>query len=292
MKLYKYSLLLLIIILFLTGLSSTAQTDTSATPIVKLHYYNANNSMQYLILESTLKKNKIFTPQPGKTYELYLDSSAAGNLIAKVKTDVNGKAKAFIPVTLKTAWDALPKHTFYVMQGDEEIISDYAIIKSKISIDTTTEDSVRKITATVMKLEGTEWVPAKEVEMKLGVQRHGGILSAGEEATYTTDSTGTVTVELNKLKLPGDASGNYRLMARVEDNEELGNLSTEKIVPWGIATKADTGFFDQRSLWSTRFRSPFWLLFMAYSIFLGVWGTLIYLMFQVVKIKKSGTAVK
>ena len=46
--------------------------------------------------------------------------------------------------------------------------------------------------------------------------------------------------------------------------------------------------FDQRKLWATKFRTPLWLLFMAYSIVIGVWGTIIYLVLQIIRIKRIG----
>ena len=141
-----------------------------------------------------------------------------------------------------------------------------------------------------MKYKNNQWVPAKDVEMKIGIERLGGILSAGDEQTYTTDSTGTATSEFKKDSLPGDQQGNFMLIAKVEDNDELGNLIVEKKVPWGVAMKPDNNFFAQRTLWSTRFRTPIWLLFMAYSIVIGVWGTIIYLVVQLVKISKLGKA--
>jgi hypothetical protein len=141
-----------------------------------------------------------------------------------------------------------------------------------------------------MVFENNDWVPAKDVEMKIGVGRQGGVLSAGDEATYTTDSTGSIEVEFKKANLPGDVKGNFVVMAKVEDNEQYGNLVVEKTVPWGTQLKPDTGFFDQRTLWSTRFRTPFWLLFLVYAIVIGVWGTIIYLVWQIVKINKLGKA--
>jgi hypothetical protein len=266
---------------------SFAQED-AGQEIVKLHYYNSNNSIQYLILESTLKKNKVFTPQKDKTYQIYLDS-AGTNLIAKVKTDAAGKGKAFLPPTLKKTWDASPQHTFIVKAGDEEIISDFIITKAKITIDTLNLDGIKSIVATVFKFENNTWTPAKDVEMKVGIQRHGGVLSAGDEETYTTDSTGSVTAEFKKLNLPGNQKGDITLVAKVEENEFFGNLAAQKSVKWGVPTKVDTHFFEQRTLWTTRFKTPYWLLFMAYSIIIGVWGTLIYLVRQVIKIKKLGS---
>ncbi len=256
--------------------------------IVKLHYYNFNNSVQYLILESTLKKNKVFTPQKDKTYEVYLDSSGT-NLIAKVKTDTTGKGKVFLPPALKKSWDASPQHTFIVKAEDEEIISDFIITKAKITLDTVNTDGARSIVATVFKLENNQWVPAKDVELKVGIQRHGGVLSAGDEETYTTDSSGSITAEFKKLNLPGDQKGNITLIAQADENEFFGNLIIEKPVKWGIATKIDNNFFEQRTLWTTRFKTPYWLLFMAYSIIIGVWGTIIYLIRQLIKIKKLGS---
>src|SRR5690242_9479464 len=126
--------------------------------------------------------------------------------------------------------------------------------------------------------------------MKAGVKRLGGILSGGDEATYTTDSTGTAIIEFKKDSLPGDEKGNIILAAKIEDNDLFGNLQVEKVVPWGKIQKADHSFFEKRTLWTTRFRTPYWLLFIAYTIVLSVWGTLIYLIYQFFKIRKLGKA--
>ncbi|CAN5831095.1 hypothetical protein BH11BAC4_BH11BAC4_22830 [soil metagenome] len=288
MKLNKINIIVLALGLLMQVNKVEAQDDSAATPIVKLHYFNNNNSMQDLLLESSLKKNKVFTAQKNKTYELFLDSASAGNHIARLVTNEEGKAKAFIPVALKESWNAAAQHTFIVKAGEEEVITDYVINKAKITIDTSTTDGVRSITASVMKLNGSDWAPAADVELKIGIARLGGILSAGDEATYTTDSTGTVTVELKKDSLPGDLKGNYILTAKVEDNDQFGNLLVEKTVPWGTKLKQDNSFFNLRTLWTTRFRTPYWLLLMAYGIVIAVWSTMIYLVLQIVKIKKLG----
>ena len=69
--------------------------------------------------------------------------------------------------------------------------------------------------------------------------------------------------------------GNLILVARVEDNDQYGNPLVEKTIFWNVAIKQSKNFFDQRTLWSTRFRRPFWLLFMAYSIVSGEWVKLL-----------------
>ncbi|MEI7586406.1 hypothetical protein [Runella sp.] len=277
----------LLLFVFAVSLLTRQLAAQEGKKIVKLHYVNSNNRVQYLLLECVLKKGKVLTPISNQSYKIYLDS-AGTNLISNLTTDETGKAKAFIPPSLKAVWDASSQHTFIVMSDDEEVISDFVITKAKITLDTSGADGVRNLTASVMKMENNKWIPAADVEMKVGVQRLGGILSAGEEDNYTTDSSGTLIVEFKRDKLPGDQKGNLLLVAKVEDNELFGSLIAEKKALWGVATKVDTAFFDQRTLWSTRFRTPYWLLFMAYSIIFGVWGTLIYLIRQVIKIKKLG----
>ena len=286
----KYYWMLLIFAFIATGNKAAAQND-SAKPvsIVSLHYFNINNSTQYLLLKSASKLGRVLTPQQGKTYEIYLDSSAENNFIGKVTTNEQGIAKTIIPPSLATQWNTSPKHTFIVKEGNEEVLSDYAITKAKISLDTSTVDGVKNIKASVMQLnEGNEWVPVPEVDVAIGIKRMNSILPAGDDPTYPTDSTGTATAELKKDSLPGDEKGNLVIAAKVEDNDIVGNLRVEETVPWGVRTEIDQSFFKQRTLWSTRFRTPFWLLFTVYAIVIGVWGTLIYMVFNLVKIGKIG----
>lgn len=289
-KLNNYLLLLI----FISGTAlvndTMAQTDSAAAEeVVKLKYYCRDNSLQYVVLENGMKKGKKTEPLNNKTFSLYLDSIAAGNLVGQVTTDQTGKAKSFLPVSLKSVWEAGPVHTFIAAAaGKDEAAAELVITKSRIQLDTSTTDGKHSMTVTILKQEGSDWVPAGEVEMKMGIQRMGGILPAGDEAVYTTDSAGTVSAEMTKDSLPGNEKGMIYLAVSVEENDMLGNISLTKAAPWGKAVKTDNSFFDQRTLWSTRFRTPYWLLFMAYGIVLSVWGTLIYLVIQLVKIRKLG----
>lgn len=288
----KFLLLLLTLLPTLIGNSVAAQEDPVVSKeLVKLKYFNDNNSVQFLILEHSLKTGKKIEPLKNKVFQLYLDSIKPEDLIAKVTTDNTGKAKAFLPPLLKATWEANAVHKFIaVAAGQDEPAMEVEITKAKIKIDTVAGSESRAVAVEVTKFENGAWVPAPEVEMKIGVGRHGGILSAGDEEIYTTDSSGIASVEFKKDSLPGDAKGNIILVAKVEDNDLFGNMLVEKTVPWGVAVKGDGNFFDKRSLWSTRIRTPLWLLFMAYSIVIGVWGTIFYLVFQIVKIKKLGTS--
>jgi hypothetical protein len=283
----KYVLFLLAFICLMMPGKIMAQEDSVvAKELVRLKYFNDNNSVQYLLLENSLKTGKKIEPLKDKIFQVYLDSIKAGNLVAEMKTDKTGKAKTFLPVSLKTIWDQTPLHKFIAVPSGKEDITELEIAKAKMLMDTASSEEGRSITVQVQKYENGEWLPADEVEMRVGVHRLGGILSANEDATFTTDSSGIIKVDFKRDSLPGDQKGNIVLVAKVEDNDQYGNLVIEKTVPWGVAVKQDDNFFSHRSLWSTRFKTPVWLLIMAYSIVIGVWGTIFYLILQLVKIKK------
>ena len=294
MPTYKIKFLHLLLFLAVTT-CVVAQDSTVNSPSVNVRYFVKDNNVQYITVQSRIKEGRKFNPLPKREVQLYLDSADNTNLIAKIITDKKGEGSCTLPPSLKDKWNNSNKHSFIAVlkgeKGEEEITSTLEITKAKIVIDTANADGTRSVNVKVLYADNNEWLPAKDVEMKVGVDRSGSVLSAGDEATYTTDSTGIVNVEFKKLNLPGDKTGNFMLVAKVEDNEQYGNLIIEKSVPWGTATKVDNTFFDQRTLWTTRFRTPFWLLLMAYSIVIGVWGTIIYLVMQIVKIKKLGVAV-
>jgi hypothetical protein len=284
---------ILLLAAFIAGaINVSAQDSAKKEFVVTVSYNMSDNKMVYLLVNTNTKVGKKVEPVKNSGVNLYLDSVSENNLIAKVKTNEEGVAKAFLPTGLKSAWESSALHKFVAVAeaskefGETE--AEATVTKSKITIDTTSDGDARSIIVKVSAMKGTEWVPVKDVEMKVGISRMGGILSAGDEATYTTDSSGSVTVELKKISLPGDEKGNIVLAAKVENNDQYGNLLVEKTVPWGVAFKPDNSFFNQRTLWSTRNRTPPWLLFMAYSIVLGVWGTIIYLVSKFLKIKKMG----
>lgn len=66
-----------------------------------------------------------------------------------------------------------------------------------------------------------------------------------------------------------------------------GNLTSEMVVPWG-KYYAYASNFDERTLFARRGYSPLWLELLAYAIVVVVWSVIIYLFFQIKKIKKLG----
>jgi len=283
---------LLLLCFLVVGNFVFAQSDSTKPEItVNIHHFIINNSFQYLLIETKMKVDKKWKPLKGQVLQLYLDSNKAQNLITKVQTDSNGKARAIIPPGLKSIWDANSIHKFIaVTEGtfkEEETTTESEITKAKILIDTSNVDGARTVNVQVMKWENSDWSRAKGVDVKIGISRLGGDLKIGDEEIYTTDSLGQVAGEFKRDSLPGDLRGNLILVAKVEDNDQLGSLSIEKTVPWGWYVKPVSNF-GERALWAARGKAPVWLMFMAYSIIAAVWGVIVYLILQIIKIRKLG----
>ena len=276
---------------FIIAMKVLAQ-DEKPELMLSLKHFTENNSLQYLKVQVQLKADNKLQPLKDVEVQLYLDSADAANLIGKIKTDEKGSAQTLVPVGLKNLWASSPSHKFIAIAKanpkDAETTTELEIAKSKIEIDTLNADGTRSVTAKVFSFNNGEWFPAKDVEVKIGVERLGGSLKIGDDETYTTDSLGQVTGDFKLDSLPSnDTKGNIVLVAKVEDNDQFGNLSVEKTVPWGKYYQ-HINTFGRRSLSAARFRAPLWLLFMAYSIVATVWSVIIYLIFQVFKMKKLG----
>lgn len=277
---------------FTISSAAHAQDSIAKQPLLDVMYFSYNNNIPYVQVLARLKQGRKFDPVKGVTLKVYLDSISSSMIMTdKAVTDETGKADAAVPPSLQKEWNASAKHKFIAeasgVKEFEGAKAETEITKARLLIDTATGSETKNIIASFVALEDGNWIPVKDVEVKIMIKRLGGNLTVGDEATYTTDSSGTVTAEFKRDSIPGDANGNIVLIAKVEENDNYGNLSIEKTAKWG-APLTYYNTFNERSLFATRNKTPIWLLFMAYLIIGIVWGTLIYLVFQIFKIKKLG----
>ncbi|NNV55554.1 hypothetical protein [Limnovirga soli] len=281
---------LYILIALLSCLSFNARAQATKNDLVlNLSYYNNNNQSQYVMVHAKSKIDGKFQQIPGIDVRFYITSdSSSANLLGKAITNEKGEAFVLIPPSAKDEWNKSANQSFIaVAQASklyDETKTNVDIVKAKLQIDTSAD---KVITAKLLALNDTVWLPVTGVDVKVAVKRLDGNLNVNETETYTTDSTGTVTAEYKRDSLPGDAKGILTLIATIEDNDVYGNLTVEKAVPWG-ATFQNTSVFDKRTLFARRGHSPIWLELMAYSIILAVWLVIFYLIMQFIKIKKLG----
>ena len=294
MKKNNHHKLLIVLLLLLAFGKLQAQDSIEVSPtILSLRYFLPENKVPYIIVNTKKKVGRKFEPVKNITVDLYYNEASPNNLLGKITTAENGEGKVAFPPSFKNTWDSLNEFKFVAAsvaaKGEEVLDADLTIKKAILVIDTLIDAETRTVTAQLKEKVGNEWVAVKEIEMKLGLKRSLGNLTVGDAETFTSDSTGTASAAFTKDSMPGDEKGNLVLVARVEDNDIYGNLVVEKPVPWGVKLKAGKNFWH-RTLWSTGNRAPVWLLFLALSIIIGVWGTLFYLVRLLLKIKKMGKA--
>lgn len=297
MKMHNYlKLIIITAFLFCTSVCTiNAQDSVVASPtMLNVSYFLPANNVPYLEVTTKKKVGRKFEPVKNIPVAIYFNEPDAKNLLGKITTDTIGKGRIGLPPSFKNTWDSLTEFKFLAQsdssKGQEMLSADITIKKAILSIDTTSVDGARTVTAELKEKDGNTWIPVKDIDVKLSVKRMLGNLPVGDEDTYTSDSTGLSSAEFKRDSIPGDEKGNITLVAKVDDNDTYGTLVTEKSINWGAAIKPPKNFFDQRTLWSTRFETPLWLLFTVWSIAIGIWGTILYLIFQILRIKRMGRA--
>jgi hypothetical protein len=275
------------VILTLSNFAGFSQAVEKGDLTIGVNYYITNNRVPSLVVKVKTKIDGRFKNVGGIPLKLFLDKDSAGTFIANVVTNERGEASAMIPSSVKKEWNTQSKHTFLASFDGNKKYSpakgDLTVSRAKILIDA----ADKKVTATVLELKDTTWTPVKGVEVILAVRRLASDLNINETPTFTTDSTGKVAGDFKRDSIPGDAKGNITLVAKIVDNDQYGNLVIEKSVPWG-AKFTPVSTFNKRTLFATRNKAPVWLLFIVYSIVISVWGILIILVFNLIKIKKLG----
>lgn len=282
---------LLSVALLTAGYNGFSQGAQKGDLSVNLSYFNVNNRIPYVMANVKSKINGRFQPIGGIPLKLYLDKDSTGTLIGKVVTNEKGVAWANIPPSVKKEWDGSVSHTFLAtFEGNnqyETAKADLTVGRAIVTLKVTDDKS---ITASVFEMKDGSWVPVKGIDLKIAVKRLGGDLPVNETPTFTTDSTGQASADFKRDSIPGDANGDIILVAKMEDNDQFGNVSAEKTVPWGSKFVYNSTF-NERTLFATRDKAPIWLQLIAYSIIFTVWGILIYLVFNVLKIRKMGKSV-
>ena len=157
------------------------------------------------------------------------------------------------------------------------------------------QDKEAKITLTFEKADSlyvckalvtSDGIPVSEVPVNLSVKRLFGNLPIGD--AIATDSTGVATFDFPQ-DLPS-RDGKLTVFANIVDNENYMNTETSAIVNWGKVVVSDNSNVEDRSIAAGRDKAPIYFITASLLIIFLIWGTLIYAVLQVFKIKRLGNA--
>lgn len=158
--------------------------------------------------------------------------------------------------------------------------------QAKITLSFRAEDSLKFCTAKVISSD----TACKAVEVKFYAKRLFSNLLLG---SVQTDDSGIAEFSV-PADLPGDSAGAILMIAKIEDDSRYGSLEAQGNVQSSVKLKESSEEdFNKRSLSASREKAPMYLIFVANTIIVGVWGVLFFIFFQLYRIRKySKFAIK
>jgi hypothetical protein len=132
----------------------------------------------------------------------------------------------------------------------------------------------------------SEGKPVADITVKLFVERLFGLLPIGKDVT--TDEMGLATFEF-PANIPFNSDGKLIVLAKVEDDENYGSFEIKSETNIGVKEDLTKLEKAERSLSGSRDNAPIYFIVASISIIIGIWGTLIYVVLQIFKIKRKKT---
>lgn len=150
-----------------------------------------------------------------------------------------------------------------------------------ITANIITKDSTDFVTATLKDTYLDSLLVGHSLDVQ--VQRLFNPLKISEEFN-NTDDNGMILVPVEE-GIPG-VNGNLTLEVVLNDSDDYGTVKTLIHAPLGVPI-IEESTYDQRTLWSPRDKTPIFILVFANLLIFGIWGMLLYLMYNLFKISKS-----
>jgi hypothetical protein len=236
------------------------------------------------------KVDNVYENVSGVDVHFYLTDGEAPRKLGTVTTDQKGEAVLELEKTLMTPDDSVTVHSFLAAIEDDENFrdadNDLEVMESKFTMDLREEgDSLRFIRVSFSAPDSAgNYVPVEYTSVRFFVKRLFGQLPVGDEYQMT-DEEGNLEVEFPG-DIPGDKAGMVTIIGLIE-SDEYGTLQAVKTADWGMPVMTDE-IMIKNKLWSARANAPAYLLVLVNAVILGIWGTIVYIIVQLVKIQKLG----
>jgi len=152
-----------------------------------------------------------------------------------------------------------------------------------IKITTEFNDEQKEIIAHLQGEQDGNIVPASDVRVGFYVKRNFGKLLIGNIVSTNSEGIAKMTFPSD---LPGDSLGNYKIIIKLIDDDLYGNVEVAAQKDWGKSFVYENPL-DHRAMWGNRGNAPLWLLFSYFGIVGAVWITIIWVVFQMIKLKNA-----
>lgn len=286
-KINKICLTLSIAGFFSINITAQNKSETS----LELSYFKKGDRIKYSSAMVKVKnEEEKFVSAKNVRVNFYVIADKELQFIKSVNTDSKGRSIIFFEKDDLPLDDSLYFTIVAKIENDtqyEDAEERVYYKNATLTINLNQQDSINVANTRVTEIDkdGKE-IPVKEAEIKIYVQRLFGMMQAAEENTITTDENGEAIFVFPE-NIPGDTTGRITVLARMEDNEQFGNVENEASAPWGITLIKEKDPFP-RALWEPS--APIPLVITVSALFGGVWCVYLIIFYQMHKINKEGKA--
>jgi hypothetical protein len=276
--------MLILIVFFMSSVSAKfLAQDAPKKSATRISFESTQNNTGELTLKGILKARlgRSYANMPGFELSFYSLLNDEESLISDQVTDANGEAFVTIQEADLSIDTAGAMQFLVRFDGNDTLRSresDLLVYRAQLDIEGVEEDSLKFIDLKVTRLKSGVATAAADENVSLYVPRMFSNLKIGEE---TSDENGEIRIPFPP-EIRGDAEGNLKLIAMVEESEAFGNLQAELDKQWGIPlTDASLAY---RSLFSPN--PPIWMVLTFAIMMLAVWGHYIVIIYKMYRIKR------
>lgn len=296
MKSYKKSfffIFLISLVLFPRPSIGQEKKDSvmEITPNLSLLYMSTSNDTVILTANIFIKRETGTFGLENAEIGFSLSDGKETKSLGIVKAGYDGTAILKLPVKPGSLKDKDGKTTYtayFSGKGNYLATSASVIAKlAKIQLTFSKEDSVHTIHVKVTQLEGNNEIkPVPNESVIIYVPRMLSDLKIGE---ITLDEIGMGSIEYTG-GLVGDSLGNLLVIAKIEENDNFGNVLGKSTVSWGIPKQYFLAERPARELWTPI--APVWMIVTLIIMLAGVWGHYIFAVIQLIIIKRQSKQKK
>jgi len=252
---------------------------------LKADYFKVMNGENYIQIGavSRIQKKNVSV----SNVELTVENEYYDEIIelGTIKTNMKGECKFLIKdLNLLKADSSFVYNINIIFKGNKNYKKASKSVSFKdaiIEANMVTKDSINYVFATLID-RATDSIIIGE-SLNVQVKRLFRSLKIGEEFNYTDDK-GSIMVPVEN-GIPG-VDGILTFEVVLNDNDDYGTVQASFDAPIGVQIKEESTF-DDRTMWSPRNKTPYFLLVVPNLLTFGIWGIIFFLIFSLYKIRKS-----
>lgn len=262
-----------------------AQTVKKNNLRINADYTKIMDGKSYLKIKTSARIDKKNVAVPDITLVIYNNLEEEPVELGRTKTNKDGIAEFVLPAIKSLQADSTSTYNFVIsFKGDDS----FKKTKKEISIKDVNifarvifKDSLHYVQARVM--DPVTDSALVNIPLRIELQRLLRSLKIGE-LSYESDTEGIILVPLDD-DYPG-VDGKLIFEVILFENELYGTVKDLVTTDIGVPIK-DESRYDDRTMWSSRDKTPVFLLIFPNLIIAGIWGLIFYLTYNLFKIYKS-----